>query len=250
MAMQSDPRVNQLLAALPEATWQRLRPALSYVPVFSRQVLHESGRSSSHAFFPTSAIVSLMVFTEDGESVESAAVGNDGMVGVSLLTGGEYSCGSALVQTDGDCYRISARVLKDEFNRAGPFMQVMLRYSQALLTQTAQLAACGRHHRIGQQLARFLLLSLDRVKGTDLMMTHEGIANRLGVRRESVTTGAHLLEKQGVIRYARGRISVLDRGALERSSCECYAAVKQEWLRPAPEALADQLTAREPVSAV
>jgi len=243
MVYRSDPRENRLLAALPEAAWLRLRPALTFVPLSSRQVLHESAQPLTHAYFPTSAVISMMVFTQEGESVESAVVGNDGMVGISLLTGGDSGRDGAMVQTDGCCYRIPAQVLKDEFNRAGPFMQVMLRYSQALLTQTAQLAVCNRHHSLAQQLARFLLCSLDQAKGSDLVMTQERIADRLGVRRESVTAGAYLLQKLGVIRYTRGHICVLDRDGLEQRSCECYAVVKQTSLRLFPEPIAERLAA-------
>jgi CRP-like cAMP-binding protein len=191
-------------------------------------VLYESGAALRHIYFPTDSIVSLLYVMRDGASAEIAVVGNDGAVGVSLFMGGETTPSRALVQSAGHAYRMTGRRLKDEFNRHGNMLHVLLRYTQSLLTQMAQTAVCNRHHTLDQQLCRWLLLSLDRLKTNQLIMTQELIANMLGVRREGVTEAAGKLQKLRVIRYARGRITVLDRSHLERLSCECYAVVKQE----------------------
>jgi CRP-like cAMP-binding protein len=232
------PRQNQLLAALPEPEWQRWQRQLEPVELPLGQVLYESGATLEHVYFPTTAIVSLLYVMEDGASAEIAVVGNEGVVGVSLFMGGESTPSRAVVQSAGRGYRLKAPLMKDEFNRAGPVMHLLLRYTQALITQMAQTAVCNRHHSLDQQLCRWLLLSLDRLSGNELVMTQELIANMLGVRREGVTEAALKLQKTGVIRYARGRITVLDRAGLERRTCECYAVVKKEYDRLLPAALA------------
>ena len=198
------------------------------------EVLYESGVTLSHVYFPTSSIVSMLYVMENGASAEIAVVGNEGLVGISLFMGGESTPSRALVQSAGQGYRLKAQILKDEFNRSGPVLHLLLRYTQALITQMTQTAVCNRHHSLDQQLCRWLLLSLDRLKGNDLVMTQELIANMLGVRREGVTEGALKLQKAGLIRYARGRISVTDRAGLEKRTCECYAVVKNEYDRLLP----------------
>jgi len=195
------------------------------------EVLYESGATLSHVYFPTTAIVSLLYVMEDGASAEIAVVGNEGIVGISLFMGGGSTPSRAVVQSAGLGFRLKARVLKDEFNRAGPVLHLLLRYTQALITQMAQTAVCNRHHSLDQQLCRWLLLSLDRLQGDELVMTQELIANMLGVRREGVTESALKLQTAGLIRYARGRITVLDRAGLELRTCECYAVVKKEYDR-------------------
>ena len=202
------------------------------------QVLYESGTTLSHVYFPLTAIVSLLYVMENGASAEIAVVGNEGIVGISLFMGGESTPSRAVVQSAGHGYRLNAQTMKDEFNRAGPVLHLLLRYTQALITQMAQTAVCNRHHTLDQQLCRWLLLSLDRLQGNDLMMTQELIANMLGVRREGVTEAALKLQKVGLIRYTRGHISVLDRAGLEQRTCECYAVVKNEYDRLLPEKLA------------
>ena len=235
MTCTSNAQQNLLLAALPDTVWQRLQPKLQAVQMPLHQVLYESGRTMSHAYFPTSAIVSLMHITQSGASVESAVVGNDGVVGVALLMGGGSTSSRAVVQTAGRAWRIGAMAIKEEFDRGGPAMQVLLRYTQALMTQLAQRAVCNRHHSLLQQLARCLLSSLDRVRGDELALTQEHIADMLGVRREGVTEGANRLQKWGLIRYSRGHICVLDRAGLQARACECYAVVKNECHRLLPE---------------
>ncbi|MDM0037644.1 Crp/Fnr family transcriptional regulator [Variovorax sp. J22G21] len=230
-----DPRKNQLLAVLPDAEWQRWQPQLEWVDLPRGQVLYEPGSTLSHVYFPTTAIVSLLYVTENGASAELAMVGNEGIIGIALFMGGESTPSRAVVQSAGEGFRLPAQVMKDEFNRAGPVLHLMLRYTQALITQMAQTAACNRHHSLDQQLCRWLLLSLDRLQGNELVMTQELIANMLGVRREGVTEAALKLQKAGLIRYARGRISVLDREGLEKRTCECYAVVKREHDRLLPE---------------
>ena len=234
MLMRTEPRDNHLLGALPPDVWQRLAPHLEYAPLARGQAVYASGEAVSHAYFPTSAIVSLMYFTDNGASSESAVVGNDGMVGIALLMGGGSMCSHAVVHGAGEAYRVPAQVLQDEFRRGGEAMLLLLRYTQALLTQIAQRAVCNRHHSLAQQLARCLLLTLDRNHGSEILTTQEVIANRLGVRREGVTEGAYFLQKLGLIRYTRGRITVLNREALESRACECYAVVKQECDRLLP----------------
>ncbi len=233
MASSPDPRANHLLAALPAADWQRWEPQLEWVELPLGQVLYESGGTLAHVYFPTTAIVSLLYVMENGSSAEIAVVGNEGVVGISLFMGGESTPSRALVQSAGHGYRLTSKVIKEEFNRA-PVLHLLLRYTQALITQMAQTAVCNRHHSLDQQLCRWLLLSLDRLQSNDLVMTQELIANMLGVRREGVTEGALKLQKDGLIRYARGRITVLDRDGLEKRTCECYAVVKKEYDRLLP----------------
>ena len=233
-----EPRKNQLLAALPAAEWDRWLPQLEWVELPLGQVLYESGTTLSHVYFPLTAIVSLLYVMENGASAEIAVVGNEGIVGISLFMGGESTPSRAVVQSAGQGYRLNAQTMKDEFNRAGPVLHLLLRYTQALITQMAQTAVCNRHHTLDQQLCRWLLLSLDRLRGNDLVMTQELIANMLGVRREGVTEAALKLQKVGLIRYARGHISVLDRAGLEQRTCECYAVVKKEYDRLLPATLA------------
>jgi len=238
MAAPSDPRKNHLIAALPEAEWLRWKPLLEWVELPLGEVMYESGRALSHVYFPTSAIVSLLYVMEDGASAEIAIVGNEGVVGISLFMGGESTPSRAVVQSAGEGWRLPARAVKEEFERAGPVMHLLLRYTQALITQMAQTAVCNRHHALDQQLCRWLLLSLDRLQGSELVMTQELIANMLGVRREGVTEAALRLQTLGLIRYARGHISVLDRPGLEARTCECYAVVRKEYDRLLPDAQA------------
>jgi CRP-like cAMP-binding protein len=229
-----DPRTNQLLAALPETEWTRWQVLLEAVEMPLGHVLYESGAGLSHVYFPTTAIVSLLYVMENGASAEIAVVGNEGIVGISLFMGGESTPGRAVVQSAGSGFRLRAQTVKDEFNRAGAVLHLLLRYIQALITQMAQTAVCNRHHTLDQQLCRWLLLSLDRLPGNELVMTQELIANMLGVRREGVTEAATRLQQSGLIRYSRGRISVLDRAGLEKRTCECYAVVKKEYDRLLP----------------
>ena len=229
-----DPRKNQLLAALPAAEWQRWEPLLEPVDLPLGHVMYESGRALGHVYFPSTAIVSLLYVMEDGASAEIAVVGNEGLVGISLFMGGESTPSRAVVQSAGAGWRLEASVVKKEFQRAGPVMHLLLRYTQALITQMSQTAVCNRHHSLDQQLCRWLLLSLDRLEGSELVMTQELIANMLGVRREGVTEGALRLQDLGFIRYARGHITVLDRPGLEQRTCECYAVVKKEYDRLLP----------------
>lgn len=238
MSAPADPRQNQLLAALPATEWQRWQSLLEWVDLPLGQVIYESGRTLSHVYFPTAAIVSLLYVMEDGASAEIAVVGNEGLVGISLFMGGESTPSRAVVQSAGGAWRLPARAVKADFERAGPVMHLLLRYTQALITQMSQTAVCNRHHSLDQQLCRWLLLSLDRIEGSELTMTQELIANMLGVRREGVTEAALQLQKQGLIRYARGRIAVLDRPGLEARTCECYAVVKKEYDRLLPSKLA------------
>ena len=225
---------NHLLAALPAYIQQSWLPQLEPVQMPLGEVLYESGVALGHVYFPTTAIVSLLYVMEDGASAEIAVVGNEGIVGISLFMGGESTPSRAVVQSAGQGFRLKAQVLKEEFNRAGPVLHLLLRYTQALITQMAQTAVCNRHHSLDQQLCRWLLLSLDRLQGDELVMTQELIANMLGVRREGVTEAALKLQSAGLIRYARGRITVLDRAGLEQRTCECYAVVKKEYDRLLP----------------
>jgi CRP-like cAMP-binding protein len=227
-----------LLAALPEADFARLQPSLELVPMPLGHVLYESGNHLLHVYFPTNCIVSLLYVMEDGHSAEIAVVGNEGIVGVALFMGGETTPSRGIVQSAGEAYRLPGRVLKNEFLRSGPLQHLLLRYTQALLTQMAQTAACNRHHSVDQQLCRWLLLSLDRLSTDELVMTQELIANMLGVRREGVTESAGKLQKLGLIHYSRGRIKVLDRPGLELQACECYRVVKKEFDRLLPEEMA------------
>jgi CRP-like cAMP-binding protein len=230
----SFPGSNQLLDALPPADLARWAPLLEPVDMPLGQVLYESGITLSHVYFPVTAIVSLLYVMEDGASAEIAVVGREGLVGIALFMGGGSTPSRAVVQSAGKGLRLRADALTTEFNRAGPVMHLLLRYTQALITQMAQTAVCNRHHSLDQQLCRWLLLSLDRLNSQELVMTQELIANMLGVRREGVTEGALKLQKAGLIRYARGHISVLDRSGLEARTCECYSVVKREYDRLLP----------------
>lgn len=236
MVEASDPRRNRLLAALPQAEWGRWLPHLEPVDMPLGKVLYESGSRLSHVYFPTTSIVSLLYVMEDGASAEIAVVGNEGIVGISLFMGGESTPSRALVQSAGQGFRLKANLMLQEFNRAGPVLHLLLRYTQALITQMSQTAVCNRHHTLDQQLCRWLLLSLDRLDSEELAMTQELIANMLGVRREGVTEAAGNLQQAGLIRYQRGHITVIDRAGLERRTCECYAVVKKEYDRLLPQA--------------
>jgi CRP-like cAMP-binding protein len=229
-----NPAQNHLLAALTGQEQQRLFPQLELMPMPLGDVLYESGSQLGHVYFPTTCIVSLLYVMEDGASAEIAVVGNEGLVGVALFMGGETTPSRAVVQSAGCAYRLAGASMKQEFNRAGQMQHLMLRYTQALLTQMAQTAVCNRHHSVDQQLCRWLLLSLDRLPSNELSMTQELIANMLGVRREGVTEAAGNLQNAGLIRYSRGRITVLDRAKLEQRVCECYAVVKKEFDRLLP----------------
>jgi CRP-like cAMP-binding protein len=231
-------RQNHLLAALPAQDFARLSAHLELVPMPLGHVLYESGSELRHVYFPTSAIVSLLYVMMDGASAEIAVVGNEGIIGVALFMGGETMPNRAVVQSAGHAYRLKGALLKQEFNRSGQMQHLLLRYTQALLTQMAQTAVCNRHHSLDQQLCRWLLLSLDRLPADELVMTQELIANMLGVRREGVTEAAGNLQRAGLIKYQRGRIKVLDRTGLEARACECYAVVKKEFDRLLPEASA------------
>jgi CRP-like cAMP-binding protein len=224
----SNPECNQILATLPVAERERLFPHLRLVEMPAGLIVYESGAALRHIYFPTTCIVSLLYMLEDGSSAEIAVVGNDGAIGVALFMGGETTPSRAVVQSAGLAYRLTGRRLKEEFNRHGQMLHVLLRYVSALTMQMAQTAVCNRRHSVHQQFCRLLLLSLDRLPSNKLAMTQEQIASMLGVRREGVTEAAGKLQKLGVIRYSRGRITVLDRKKLEQFSCECYAAVKRE----------------------
>jgi CRP-like cAMP-binding protein len=239
-----DPSQNLLLAALPPPERERIYPHLQRVPMALGKILYESGDLLRHVYFPTDSIVSLLYVMADGASAEISVVGYEGLIGVALFMGGETtpsraivpSCHRAIVQSAGYAYRLVGQRLKDEFHRNGAMQLLLLRYTQALLTQMAQTAVCNRHHSVDQQLCRWLLLSLDRLSSNQLTMTQELIANMLGVRREGVTEAAGKLQKLGIIRYARGQITVLDRPRLEQMCCECYAVVKKETDRLLPKA--------------
>ena len=231
------PKANRLLAALPEKNYQTLLPLLERVELPLGMALYESGAKQAHVYFPTSSIVSLLYVLEDGASAEIAITGNEGMVGIALFMGGETTPSRAVVQSAGEAYRLKAAVLKEQFERGGELQHLLLRFTQALITQMTQTAVCNRHHAVHQQLCRWLLLSLDRLPGNQLVMTQELIANMLGVRREGVTEAAGKLQAEGLIEYSRGRITVLDRDQLEANVCECYSVVKKEYDRLLPEAL-------------
>jgi len=238
MALIDDPRQNQLLSALPEAQWGRWFPQMESVDMPLGKVLYESGSRLTHVYFPTTSIVSLLYVMEDGASAEIAVVGNEGIVGISLFMGGESTPSRAVVQSGGRGLRLNASLMMQEFNQAGPVLHLLLRYTQALITQMSQTAVCNRHHSLDQQLCRWLLLSLDRLHSDELVMTQELIANMLGVRREGVTEAAGELQRAGLIQYRRGHITVMDRAGLERRSCECYAVVKKEYDRLLPATMA------------
>lgn len=225
------PNQNHLLAALPAVDFERLVAHLELVPLPLGEILYEPDARMRHVYFPTTSIVSLHYVMESGASAETAGVGNEGIVGVSLFMGGDSTPSSAVVQTAGHAYRLESRLLKDEFSRGGPLQSLLLRYTQALITQMTQTAACNRHHSIEQQLCRWLLLTLDRVSSRELTMTQELVASMLGVRRGGITEAAGNLQRAGVIKLRRGHISVVDRSGLETRACECYAVVKKELSR-------------------
>lgn len=229
-----DPRQNDLLASLPEAEWLRWKPLLEPCEMPLGKVLYESGAALQYVYFPVNAIVSLLYVLEDGASAEIAVVGQEGVVGIAIFMGGGSTPNQAVVQSAGTGYRMRADAIKTEFERSMPVMHLMLRFTQALITQMSQTAVCNRHHTVDQQLCRWLLLSLDRLPGDELVMTHQLISNMLGVRREGVTEAASKLQEIGLIRYARGRVTVLDRPGLERRVCECYGVVKKEYDRLLP----------------
>jgi CRP-like cAMP-binding protein len=237
MSATRSPRDNHLLSALPAPDYDRLCSALELVPLELGQVLYESGGEQGYVYFPLQSIVSLLYVMQNGASAEIAVVGDEGVVGIALFMGGESTPSRAVVQSSGHAYRLQAKLLKTEFERGGPLQVLLLRYTQALITQMAQTAVCNRHHAVEQQLCRWLLLSLDRLSGNELSMTQELIANMLGVRREGVTEAAGKLQQAGIIEYSRGRITVTDRPRLEKLVCECYAVVKKEYdrlLKPEP----------------
>lgn len=238
MSPASDPRQNRLLAVLPAADLERLLPHLKLIPLPLGEVLYESGIELRYVYFPTDSIVSLLYVMEDGDSAEIAVVGNEGVIGISLFMGGETTPSRAVVQSAGHAYRLPGQALKQEFIRGAAMQHLLLRYTQALLTQMAQTAVCNRHHSLDQQLCRWLLLSLDRLASNKLVMTQELIANMLGVRREGVTEAAGKLQQAGLIHYSRGHITVLDRAGLEARTCECYAVVKKECDRLLPNRIA------------
>lgn len=229
-----DPRGNRLLAAFSEAEWQRCNPQLERVELRAGQPLCESGVPGSHVYFPTSAVVSLLYLSKDGAPLEIAQVGCEGMVGVSMILGGRSTTSSAEVLRAGQCFRMRASLLQEEFDRGGPAMHLLLSYTQALIAQIGQNAVCNRLHSLEQQLARWLLISLDRLHDSELLMTQESISSRLGVRREGVTEAALKLQAAGLIRYSRGHIHLLDRHGLEQRSCECYRVIRREYDRLLP----------------
>ena len=232
------PVENHLLAQLPQAERDRWLPKLELIDMPLGQVLYESGVTLKYVYFPTTSIVSLLCVLQNGASAEIAVVGNEGIIGESLFMGDGSTPSRGVVKSAGKGYRLSAQLMTEEFDKAGPVQHLLLRYTQALITQMAQTAVCNRHHSLDQQLCRWLMLSLDRLQGNELVMTQEMIANMLGVRREGVTEAAFKLQKAGLIKYARGHITVLDRKGLEERSCECYAVVKKEYDRLLPAKLA------------
>ena len=231
MAFFPNQRSNQLLALMPPADWAQWGACLDEVDMPHGLVLYESGGPLSHVWFPTTAIVSLLQVMENGASTEIAVVGHDGLVGIAVFMGGESAPSRAVVQSAGRGQRLKAQLVQDAFNQGGPVMHLLLRYTQSLIAQMAQTAACNRHHALEQQFCRWLLMRLDRLPGQELAMTQEMMANMLGVRREGVTEAALKLQSLGIIRYARGHITVLDRAALAQRSCECYAVVSNEYKR-------------------
>ncbi len=231
MSISHNPNQNHILAAMLDADFDRLAPQLELVPMLLGDVLVESGGKLPYVYFPTSSIISLHYLLESGGSSEIAGVGNEGVLGVSLFMGGGSTPSRAVVQTGGHGYRLKSQVLLEEFNRAGPVMRLLLRYTQALMTQMSQTAVCNRHHSVDQQLCRWLLLTLDRLPSNELTMTQELIANMLGVRREGVTEAAGKLQSCGHITYRRGHITVVNRDGLEDMVCECYGVVKKEFGR-------------------
>ena len=232
------PLENHLLAALPKTEYEYLQPHLELVPMPLGDVLYESGGALRHVYFPTTSIISLLYVMQDGASAEIAVVGNEGIIGIALFMGGETTSNRAVVQSAGYAYRLKGQLLKQEFVRSVELQHLLLRYTQALLTQMAQTAVCNRHHTVDQQLCRWLLLSLDRLPSNKLSMTQELIANMLGVRREGVTEAAGHLQKAGLITYSRGTITVIDRAGLEARVCECYEVVRKEFARLLPDVVA------------
>ena len=232
------PTQNSLLAALPAADYQRLLPDLEIITLPLGMAVYEPGGRLDYVHFPTDSIVSLLYVMKDGASAEIAVVGHDGLVGIALFMGGESTPSRAVVQSAGSAYRLPSKILKREFEQSHPLQHLLLRYTQALITQMAQTAVCNRHHSLDKQLCRWLLLSLDRLPGNHLVMTQELIANMLGVRREGVTEAAQKLQDAGLIRYARGHIVILDRPGLEKHTCECYDVVKKEYGRLLPDTVA------------
>jgi CRP-like cAMP-binding protein len=229
---------NELFRYIPDEEWARLLPHIELVDLPLGKVLYEPGMKMRYVCFPSTAIVSLLYAAEDGSSAEIAIVGREGVVGISIFMGGESTSSRAVVQSAGFWYRINSSLVLDEFNKSGPVMHLLLRYTQALITQMSQTAVCNRHHTLDQQFCRWLLLSLDRLSGNELVMTQELIANMLGVRREGVTEAALKMQKAGLIRYARGHITILDRAGLEQRTCECYRVVKEEYDRLLPRKMA------------
>lgn len=229
---------NQLFHSIPPEEWKRLLPHFTMVDLELGMILYEPGIKMTHVFFPSTAIVSLLYGLENGASAEIAVVGNEGLVGISIFMGGETATSRAVVQSAGFGYKIKSSILLSEFNRSVPVMHLLLRYTQALISQMTQTAVCNRHHSLDQQLCRWLLLSADRLTGNELIMTQELIANMLGVRREGVTEAATKLQKEGLIKYARGHITILNRTGLEQRTCECYKVVKKEYDRLLPHSIA------------
>ena len=229
---------NRLFQAIPQAEWGRIHPHLEPIDLPLGRVLYEPGTKMSHVYFPTTAIVSLLYELENGSSAEIAVVGLEGVVGISIFMGGDSTLSRAVVQSGGLGYRLKSHLILEEFNRSIPIMHLLLRYTQALITQMSQTAVCNRHHTLDQQFCRWLLLSLDRLPSDVLIMTQELIANMLGVRREGVTEAALKVQKAGLIRYFRGKITILDRAGLEQRTCECYQVVKTEYDRLLPEKIA------------
>jgi len=246
MSERLQPKQNHLLGALPDDVFERISPNLELISMPLGQVLYESGGQLQHVYFPTSAILSLHYIMESGASAEIAGVGNEGVLGISLFMGGNTTPSRATVQTAGSGYRLKGRLMLEEFSRAGPMMRLMLRYTQALMTQMSQTAVCNRHHSVEQQLCRWLLLTLDRLPSNELTMTQELIAGMLGVRRESITETAVLLQRAGLISYRRGHITVLDRAGLADRSCECYDVVKKEFHRLLKDAAATKSILQAP----
>src|SRR5438094_1857675 len=233
-ATAASPKDNRLLAAMPRPEYQQIVRSLERVPMPLGQSVYESGEAQGFVYFPTTSIVSLLYVLADGATAEIAVTGNEGLVGIALFMGGETTPSRAVVQSAGHGYRLRAKLLKKEFERGGPLQHLLLRYTQALITQMTQTAVCNRHHSVDQQLCRWLLLSLDRLPGDELVMTQELIANMLGVRREGVTEAAGHLQGAGLIEYSRGKITVVDRERLEKRVCECYSVVKREYDRLLP----------------
>jgi CRP-like cAMP-binding protein len=242
MPLAPNPNRNSLLAALPPAEFERLAPHLELVAMPLGETVYGPGGQLQHVYFPTTAIVSLLYIIESGASAEMAGVGNEGILGISLFMGGDTTPSSAVVQTAGYCYRLGERLLKAEFNRAGLVQRLLLRYTQALVTQMTQTAACNRHHSIEQQLCRWLLLTLDRLPSSEMVVTHQLVAGAFGVRRESITEAAGNLQRAGLIGYRRGHISVFERSGLEAGACECYGVVKKEFNRLLADVLYRQST--------